>query len=323
MEINDFSALIQLTATLTIAFVAVEYVKSYTRVVCNRIFGLAKTVTEAFKECTDCLADNETLKYIENKAPSIEGKSTNNIVQEAQVKNETLRKNISELQKEKLAAIGTVCRARSMSSLCFFLFISNTLLLFLAGLERSLGIYIHVACIVLCVCSILYLAIGWWLGEKAEPVKLCNFTSLKHPMWCVGFMVGLTIIAVVLAKVFINTPFIQNVERCWWLILLVFIVISYLNFIMFVGKIWYKARHFLGEIYELKGDKKKECEAAQSDIQDLMGACRLKDKLKPTNQTSMSQLIAGVETKESPSRFPRRPSLRRYPGNNNLVGPND
>lgn len=321
MEMNDFSALIQLTATLTIAFVAVEYVKSYTRVVCNRIFGLEKTVTEAFKECVDCLIDDETLKNI--KTPNIEGKSTNNIVQKVQVENETLRKNISDLQEEKLAAIGTVCRARSMSSLCFFLFMSNTLLLFMASLEGRLGIYIHIACIVLCCCSVLYLLIGWWLGEKANPVKFCNFTTLKHPMYGVGITVGLTIIAVVFAKVFINNPFIQNVDGYWWMILLAFLIVSFLNFVMFVFKIRSKALGFLDDIDKLKGAKKKECEDAQSDIKDLMGACRLNDKLKSDSKSNVGPLIAGVTTKESPSRFLHHPSARRYPGNNNLIGSND
>lgn len=317
MEINDFSALIQLTATLTIAFVAVEYVKSYTRVVCNRIFGLEKTVKDAFAECLKCLTDTETLEKI--TPPMISGKSTNNIVQEAQLKNETLRKEITDLEEKNLAAIGSVCRAHSMSSLCFFLFMSNTLLLFLACLESRFALYTHVACIVLCIFSILYLAFGWSLGEKKNPVKLCNFMSLKHPMYSVGVMAVLTVAAVVLAIIFINSSFIQNVEGYWWVVLLAFLFVSYLNFLMFVIKIRRKSLDFLEDIYELKGKKKIECEEAQTDIKDLLGTCRLNDKLKSNGQTNMSQLIAGVATRESPSRYPRQPGSRRYPGNNKLA----
>lgn len=309
MEINDFSALIQLTATLTIAFVAVEYVKSYTRVVCNRIFSLAKTVTKSFKDCVDCLTDDETLNNI--TAPNIGGKSTNNVVQQTLIKNGTLRKNISDLQKEKLADIGSVCRARSMSSLCFFLFMTNTLLLFLAGLESRLGIYTHVACIVLCVCSVLYLVFGWCLGEKSKPLKFCNFTSLKHPICSAICMVIIVTIAIALTKYFISSSFVQNAEGYWWMVLLVFIVVSYVNFIMFVGIIWYKARNFLSEIYKVSADKKKECVDAQADINDVLAACRLNDKLESDGNSSASQLIPGVATKESPRRFPRQPSPRR------------
>jgi len=317
MEINDFSALIQLTATLTIAFVAVEYVKSYTRVVCNRIFGLEKTVKDAFAECLKCLTDTETLEKI--TPPMISGKSTNNIVQEAQLKNETLRKEILDLEKKNLAAIGTVCRAHSMSSLCFFLFMSNTLLLFLACLESRFALYTHVACIVLCICSIFYLGFGWCLGEKKNPVKLCNFMSLKHPMYSVGVMAGITVISVVLGKVFIHASFIQNIEGYWWVLLLAFLFVSYLNFVMFVIKIRRKSLDFLEDIYELKGKKKIECEEAQTDIKDLLGTCRLNDKLRSNSQTNMSQLIAGVATRESPSRNPHQPGSRRYPGNNKLA----
>lgn len=314
MEINDFSALIQLTATLTIAFVAVEYVKSYTRVVCNRIFSLAKTVTKSFKDCVDSLTDDETLNNI--SAPSIGGRSTNNVVQQTLLKNGALRKNISDLQKEKLADIGSVCRARSMSSLCFFLFMSNTLLLFLAGLERCLGIYTHIVCVVLCVGSVLYLVIGWCLGEKSKPLKYCNFTSLKHPIYSVICMVVIAAVAIVLSKYFISSPFVQSVEGYWWVVLLVFVVISYVNFIMFVGIIWYKARRFLSDIYIVSANLKKDCVEAQADINDVLAACRLQDKLESDGKLSASQLIPGVATKELPG-HPRRQRIRR-PFNNNL-----
>ena len=281
--------MIGLTATLTIAFVAVEYVKSYTRVVCNRFFSLEKTVTDTFAECVKCLTDTETLESI--TPPMIGGRSTNNIVQQAQLKNEALRKNISDLQNEKLAEIGSVCRARSMSSLCFFLFMSNTLLLFLAGLEGRLGLYTHIACIVLSVCSVLYLVLGWCLGEKPKPVRFFNFTSLRHPIYSVGCTVALAIIATVLAKVYLISPFVQNIQECWWMFLLGFIIVSYINFIMFVVKIWRKALRFLDDIYELKRIKKKECEDAQADIKDLLGTCRLNDKLRSDDKQIEDDVI--------------------------------
>ena len=57
MTINDFSALIQLSATMSIAFVAVEYVKSYTDILCEKLFKFHDFVQAAFKECRAAQAE--------------------------------------------------------------------------------------------------------------------------------------------------------------------------------------------------------------------------------------------------------------------------
>lgn len=226
----------------------------------------------------------ETLENI--SAPIIEGKSTNNIIQETQLRNEALRKNIDELQTQKLTEIDSVCRARSMSSLCFFLFMSNTLLLFLAGLEGRYGIYAHITCMVLCLFSAIYIVLGWCLGERQKPACLLNFMSLRHPIYGIVLMLILAFIAVVLTKKYIYSSFVQGAESSWWYYaLLLFIALSYLNFVIFVGKIWHKARRFLNSINQLKITKKIECENAQVDIKDLLATCRLSDKLRSDDDT--------------------------------------
>ena len=62
MEINDFSAVIELIATISVAFVAVEYVKSYTNILCERFFNfnydvirfLCASVKNPLGTCSNC-----------------------------------------------------------------------------------------------------------------------------------------------------------------------------------------------------------------------------------------------------------------------------
>lgn len=65
MAINDFSAIIQLAATLCIAFVAVEYVRSFIGVLCERFFKFQDFIAKSFQECRDILTDRDTLEHIE------------------------------------------------------------------------------------------------------------------------------------------------------------------------------------------------------------------------------------------------------------------
>lgn len=75
---------------MSIAFVAVEYVKSYTSILCERFFKFQDFVEQSFKECRDILTDKETLEHI---CPiDIEGRSTNTAIEDAKRKNESLTK---------------------------------------------------------------------------------------------------------------------------------------------------------------------------------------------------------------------------------------
>lgn len=84
MAINDFSAVIQLMATISIAFVAVEYVKSFTGQLCDRVFRFKDFITQSFQECKNSLADKETLDSLEPLI--IEGKSTFATIEEVKRK---------------------------------------------------------------------------------------------------------------------------------------------------------------------------------------------------------------------------------------------
>ena len=71
--INDFSPMIELAVTLNIAFVAVEYVKSYTNAVCNQLFNFGQFLKDAYGECKSLLVDDIALNSI--RVSDINGKT--------------------------------------------------------------------------------------------------------------------------------------------------------------------------------------------------------------------------------------------------------
>lgn len=278
MAINDFSAIIQLAATISIAFVAVEYVKSFTCILCEKFFKFYDFVKDSFKECRDILTDKDTLSHIE--AVDVGGKSTITAIEEAKRQNESLSKEIDEEENRQQEEISKVCEARSMSSICFFVFLFNTMLLIVGGLENRHPFFIHYFSCLFNLLGIIYLIVGWFIGEKKDPYRFCDFSSLRHPIF--GFMVVFTIsfAASLILFYYCKDCTFEYIENSWWYVLVVSIVFTYLNFIVFVFKIRSKAHHFMSNVASSKENLKSKCEAAEKDVEDLMGTTRLMAKLR-------------------------------------------
>lgn len=279
MTINSFSALIQLAATLSIAFVAVEYVRSYTAVLCEKFFKFHDFIKESFEQCRSILTDIDTLSHIQ-PIDIGGGKTTNSEIEAAKRTNEALTKEIDVEEDYKKKEINCACQAKSMSSMCFFVFLYNTLLLFVGGVEGVHPYFAHsFACLFLFLTNI-YLLLGWWLGEKEKPVRFCDFASLRHSIF--GFLIILLIsFASNLAVHFLFFNwFMCYVSPYWWYFLVVSILFTYANFIIFVFKIRIKAKDFKSTVTKSKNELETKCKKAEEAVSDLMGTTRLISKLQ-------------------------------------------
>ncbi|MDE7118952.1 MAG: hypothetical protein K2O61_10005 [Bacteroidaceae bacterium] len=139
---------------MSVAFVAVESVKSYTSIACDRLLGLNNFVEDAMNECRKMLVDKETISHIQPVV--VDGRSTNTVIEESKRDLESLEKEIGRVEEERKNEIIDVCQVQSLSSLCFFIFLFNIVLLFAGGLDSLFPNYIHSFVVVLCVCSIFY-----------------------------------------------------------------------------------------------------------------------------------------------------------------------
>lgn len=277
MAINDFSAIIQLAATLCIAFVAVEYVRSFIGVLCERFFKFQDFIAKSFQECRDILTDRDTLEHIEPIV--IEGKSTNPEIEEAKRQNEALSKEIEEEEKRKNEEVKVSCQVRSMSSLCFFLFLMSVLVLLLGGVEKKYSDTSHSLVTILNVLSIIYLVYGWCVGENECPKKFRDFSSLRHSF--TGFVVISLLSVIITCAVFVWMPtLISTFNYVWWFSLVVFVVFVYLNFIVFTFKIKNKAIAFKTKVNESKTSLIGKCQEAEKKVEDLRGLSRLNARLQ-------------------------------------------
>lgn len=277
MQIDDFSSLIELITTLSIGFVAVEYVKSYTSILCERIFQYASFISKSYDECRGLLTDQDTLAHIE--PISIEGKSTIDAVEKLKVEHEYLHKEIREEEEKLKNAIVEASQSKSLSSTCFYVFLSGIVLLWTASFEEQWGRQVHTFLFMYCFLSVLYLLLAWILGEKEKPCTVLNFSSLRHSFFCFIAILLLSLISLLLCYTALLMSVAVFVESAWLIVVVAYIVLLYLNFVVFAWKINRQAKKFRCKVTASKENMMNKCNEMKSEVQDLLAVGRVNSKL--------------------------------------------
>lgn len=262
MELTNFSSLIEVATTLSIAFVAIEYVKSYTKVLCNQVFQFHEFITDSFGECAQTLVDEETLEHID--AHQIDGKSTINLIEKVKRNREILNNKIEEEQNKFKNKIENVCEAKNISSVSLWLFFYGIVALFLIGINIPSNTE-HVFWSILTLCSFIY-AISGWISKTENKSFFVNFASLRHAI--VFFALAL-LISILVSSLWC-VKLVPYINEFWEKMLILSIVLMYSNFIAAVIKVWINATSVKREISEMSNKLKKECSNLQKEIDRLL-----------------------------------------------------
>lgn len=273
MQIDNFSSLIELIATISIGFVAVEYVKSYTSILCERIFQYVSFISQSYDECRGLLTDRDTLEHIE--PVDVDGKSTIDVVEKIKVEHENLYKEIREEEEQLKNAIVEASQSKSLSSTCFYVFLSSIVLLWTASVEDLWKNQVYNFLAIYCSLSALYLFLAWMLGEEEEPCCGLNFSSLRHSFSC--FIVILLLSLFLL--IFIPTSIAVVIEPAGLIAVIIYIALTYLNFAVFALKINRQAKKFRKKVNTSKQDMIEKCKKISKEAQDIIAVTRVKNKL--------------------------------------------
>ncbi len=276
IQIDDFSSLIELIATISIGFVGVEYVKSYTSILCEKIFQYVSFISKSYDECRGLLTDQDTLEHFE--VVDIGGKSTNDVVEKLKVEHENLRKEIREEEEKQKNAIIEASQSKSLSSICFYVFLSSVVLLWGASFEKEWQSQVHIFFLFYCSLSVLYLIFAWIFGEKEYSYSFLNFSSLRHSFVCFLIILLLSSICL-LGFIFLTTNNALFVEAAWLISIIIYIVLSYMNFAVFAWKINRQAKKFREKVDNSKQTMMKKCKSLQSEVQDLLAVGRVNSRL--------------------------------------------
>lgn len=276
MTINDFAPLIQLGASLAIAVVAVDSVKSYTKQIADKLYKFPDFVKSTFGDCFGKLPDAETLDHLE--PVTLDGKSTLASIEKVKRNRETVCKHIQIAQSEKLERVNEICQAKSLSSLNLLLFIYNAFLLFLGGLEISYSINVHLFVVTYTVFVLLFMCIGWIVGECEHKKKILQFSSLRHSIFSSLALVFLSLIVFFILEGK-NTPLNFWINSNWYFFLIIGMCLVYVNFIIFTIKVGRSASDFKEEVQNTKSSILPDCENVKKEVDDLIATNRVSSTL--------------------------------------------
>lgn len=271
MELNDFSSLIEIAVTLSIAFVAIEYVKTYTKVLCNQVFNFQEYIFERFENCKTRLVDEETLNHIEPN--TIDGRSTMHLIEGAKRKREIISSEIETEKNKFCEIIEDVCEAGNMSSVSLWMFFYGITALFLIGCKIDAN-WFHICWTILTFFTILYSGFGWFIGKCRK--WYANFASLRHSI--ISYVLSL-LISIGLASLFYDSNCLF-VEEIWNIVLMISLFCMYSNFIAAVAKVWIKAKKVKKDIDDSSQNLVNKCNTLTREVDTLINLNSLSSQMQ-------------------------------------------
>lgn len=273
--LSDFSSAIELATTLNIAFVAVEYVKTYTKVLCDQVFDLKCFIQKTFAICISALPDQGTLSTIPHI--TINNHNADEMVEKLKRDCELLLEEIKKTKAKHESLVNEVCEAKNVSSISLFLFFVGVSGLLSLGFENQYPSIVRCFWSVLSFFSLIYCTIGWNTSEESKK-RFLNFESLRHAI--ISFIVVFGISFVILFWSQNIDIFIQGI----WSYLLPFSVLfSFSNFIVASVKIWRKARSTKDEIRRSQKEIVARCRDLRIKVESVISVNDLANDLYQTN----------------------------------------
>lgn len=277
LSLSEFSSVIELAATLNIAFVAIEYVKTYTKVLCNQVFDLKHFIEQVFQECESTLPDLGTLSTIPHM--TVNNHNVNEMVEKLKRDRELLQQDIDKTQKQYKEKIDDVCEAKNVSSISLFLFFVGVSGLFLLGIEKYYQAIVRCLWSMFSICSLLYCLAGWICSEKPKN-RFVNFESLRHAIIAFVIVFVLSLLALLW-----SSPIDSAILIIWNWLLPISVLLSFSNFIIASVKIWYKAHDAKDKIKESQKQIIDKCKDLASKAESMISVNNLANDLYQTNES--------------------------------------
>lgn len=291
LELSDFVALIQLAATINLAYMAVEYAKSYTGAIARNIFKFGEIIKANLVKCESHI-DKQT---IDNLEPCVvNGKTT--IVEIERIRRESskLFTEIKETREELELTVTEKCDSKGFAAISLYLFLFSSVCLLCCGISSFL--IVKWFYIIFTLISVLYLVLGFFFAEDNRSKKLsCAFKSMESSIIIFIVILFLSIgLGLFLSYKYGDTPI------CFWNIsLLVSSIIPFVNFIVYILKIKFMSKSIKDEILGKIQDLENRCISLEDDVKKLETVKNLSKKLSIAEKKNDSKLNTNDKVNEN------------------------
>lgn len=264
MSINSFSELVSLGITLSIGFIAIGSVKTFTETLTERLFGFVDFLEKSFGECKKALLDQATVDGI--LAAEVNGKSTTNELEQQKRERERLLDEIESAVRTSRDEVYTDCQARSMSALCCYHAGIGVLILLLGAIEERYPILVAQTLTGTASLGLVYSSLGWILGERSFRYKLLAFSTLHHALTSVLLTLALSIIVALVDHFGLQDHLYTALMPYFFWFLFTISILPYANFAVYGLKIRMKASIIKPQVNNKRDKLKMECDKNTDEL---------------------------------------------------------
>lgn len=284
MELSSFTSFIEVGATLTVAFVAVEYAKQYTFIVADRVFNFIENIRRSVEECKK-LIDESTIDGLGNL--TINGCSADIKIEGLKREKEKTIQALNEKEEIEKRYVNDRCNSRSYSALSLFIFIFSSVSLFISGLEELE--VVKCFWFVTSIICLFYVISAWIFGENQKSKYWIDYSSLKTAFYVFVIIISFSLITSWVCQKF---DYIADfMIEYFYIAILITLFTPYINFIVYALKIRKKSVEIHEHIGETFKPLKTRCKTIQEETSKLSAAYSLALDMEKENKEVKSQEI--------------------------------
>lgn len=271
IDLTNFGDIFSLAATLNIAFVAVDYVHSYTNILAERFFNIQKKISDDIKSLKQSITDETT---INNIAPVvIDGKSTISLIEEAKLARENIDKELDNTEKKLTEDVKVKCESKTISFISLYLALYSIVGLLLIGIFQKWGSYLEDFWIVFTIFSTIIVIIGW--SVKCPEKKIFKFCSLKH---CIYSISVVFLFSIIVSKIINSNIYIPDYISDYFYIYSEIFTLS--NFMVYIFIIKNKSKLIDKQINNEISRLKISCDKLEEKVSRLTNLMYISNNLK-------------------------------------------
>lgn len=266
----NFTSFIEIGATITGAFVIVEYAKQYTCLLAQKVFDFEGEIGNNISDCKK-LIDEETIDGLSSF--TIEGCNTGIKIEGLKREKEKLLSELKDKERDLKNYVLAKCNSKSHSALSLFLFLFLLAASFFAGIEDTL--FFKFYWIIIVILSFLFVTSSWILGERKN-LKIINYSSLSHAV----YILILIFIAGRLLIFLMPEELEAKVISYYPIAVYITLFLPFLNFLIFAFRIKGKSKEINKEIKCVFEPLIKKSKEIQEKTKPLAAAKKLALEMK-------------------------------------------
>lgn len=296
LQINNFSTLYEIAASLNVAFIAVEYATSYTESVAKNVFKFFDKIQASIDNCRKHI-DTETIERLDDV--EINGHSIIQKIEGVKRESEKISREIDSLNESLCTAVREKCQLKCFSMTCLHLFLYCLTAAFVSAYEEDCTSVVEVFWTVFSILSVLYVSLSFYLGELKD--RLTNF--FQNIKWSAASYIFILFVSYLVSHYFddICYPYISSF---WDSFVSITALYPFVFFLLFIGVLKHYSKSINEDINTRTKVLEERCIVLENEVKKL---------------STLKELSLEVECMPSPKSQNPLPLQMQLPAHSNMV----